>query len=303
MQPNVVAVPIIGLHQGLSRAIQDFLVYAETDRGWSEQTQSAYAHDLALFERWLASTAKGGDSLVSVLSAETFAQFASAYAKDRRCGPARRWRLTAAGRSLLTFAMKRRIIAAQDLSIIERPKLPVRVPVSVTLEDARALVTAAQTAPPLTKALLLTLISTGLRVGEIASLNIADWRDHTFRVTGKGDKQRIVPVSDDAEAAISEYLPLRPMQSHPSLFQSAHGRIAVRTIQRICADASKAAGLPAIHPHQLRHTFATLLHEAGADIVEISRLLGHANVATTMIYTHSSPSRLRATTNLLPKLI
>jgi len=151
-------------------------------------------------------------------------------------------------------------------------------------------------------AMLEAMYGCGLRAAEICSLRLRDLDRHewTLRVTGKGDKQRIVPVGRPAAAALSRYLErgrtaLAGETECDRLFVSVRGRpLHGSDVRRILAAALRREGLPERSPHALRHTFATHLLEGGADLRSIQELLGHASVGTTQVYTHVSVRHLRA---------
>ena len=286
----------------LAGAIAEFTTYAEVERGWSEQTRHAYSSDLALFARWIAQTTPNSPPLDAVLTPETYCAFVLAHCRANRIGAARRWRLLATGRSLLAFASKKHLVPHVDLDLLERPKIPRRIPVHLELDQARRLRAQCEAMSPQDRAIVLTLLYTGIRAGELIGLNLADVGDTTIRVRGKGNKERLIPLPTEASAAIARYLQTRPATDRNALFTGAHGRISIRTVQRICHQAAHRAGLPGIHPHKLRHTYATLLHQAGADILEISHLLGHASIATTQIYTSTSAACLQAAVARMPAL-
>lgn len=144
-------------------------------------------------------------------------------------------------------------------------------------------------------AILELLYGTGIRVSELTSLNVGDLRDGMVKVLGKGRKQRLVPAGELAVRAIHTYLGMRgDVTDEDPMFLSRCGttRLSPRSIERIVADRLQAAGH--VNPHMLRHSFATHLLNAGADIRDIQALLGHASLSTTQIYTHTTTARLRA---------
>ncbi|GIF36206.1 tyrosine recombinase XerC [Actinoplanes xinjiangensis] len=155
------------------------------------------------------------------------------------------------------------------------------------------------------RAVLELLYATGIRVGELCSLNRADV-DHArqvVRVFGKGAKERAVPFGHPARRALDAWLRLgRPAlvnrASRDALFLGAKGgRLQPTVVRRIVADAARAAGLPHTSPHDLRHSAATHLLDGGADLRAVQELLGHSSLASTQIYTHVSTERLRAAFN------
>lgn len=151
------------------------------------------------------------------------------------------------------------------------------------------------------RAILEMFFSTGLRLSELCNLTrFTDWKGGEISVRGKGDKVRVVFVSDRARKAIKTYLGKRE-DAEEALFVSLNkkgkvvGRVTPRSVERLVGHWAKVAGLPLskIHPHTLRHEFATDLLMNGADLRSVQALLGHANIATTQIYTHLTNKELR----------
>jgi integrase/recombinase XerC len=138
--------------------------------------------------------------------------------------------------------------------------------------------------------------ATGVRVAELGNLAVGDLdlREGLLRVLGKGGKERVVPVGGAAVAALRAYLAHRPAPSGSPLFRNAReGRLSVRTLHRLVGRRARSAGLARrVTPHTLRHTFATHLLDAGADLRLIQELLGHARLGTTQRYTHVTTERL-----------
>lgn len=155
------------------------------------------------------------------------------------------------------------------------------------------------------RSLLELLYSSGLRASEAASIAISDYHEalQVIRVTGKGTKTRLVPVGKPAQVALGEYLArCRPnllrgdARDRGKVFLSKSGRPLERVaIWQIVKRAAQEAGLPRVHPHTFRHSFATHLLAGGADLRAVQEMLGHADIATTQIYTHVDDSRIRAT--------
>jgi integrase/recombinase XerC len=177
----------------------------------------------------------------------------------------------------------------------------------MTLPDTERLLAADEDAPfpERDRALFELLYATGLRVSETAGLELedVDYASRLLRVVGKGNKERIAPFGEAAKEALEAYLPLRRERrkrapdagdSEPLFVNARGGRLTTRSMARLLKRRLRAAGLPAeISPHALRHSFATHLLEAGADLRAIQELLGHASLSTTQKYTHLDAARLR----------
>jgi integrase/recombinase XerC len=191
------------------------------------------------------------------------------------------------------------------------PRVPKTLPRALTLSDTDSLLDAPEDGPfPERDAALFELLyATGLRVSEAAGLDMedVDFSARLARVVGKGSKERIVPFGEEAEAALRAYLPGRDALRHtfedagdpgsdeePLFVNMRGGRLTTRSMARLLKRRLRAAGLPAeLSPHALRHTFATHLLSAGADLRSIQELLGHASLSTTQKYTHLDAARLR----------
>ena len=153
------------------------------------------------------------------------------------------------------------------------------------------------------KAILELLYGCGLRVSELTGLNLHDIQfDQGFlRVCGKGDKDRISPISGAAARALDDYLrnargplSLAGERPTPAVFLNARGtRLSRQSVHKIVANAGRAVGAKGLHPHTLRHSYATHMLEGGADLRTIQEILGHSDISTTQIYTHVSRTHIR----------
>jgi site-specific recombinase XerD len=146
------------------------------------------------------------------------------------------------------------------------------------------------------RAILETLFSTGLRVSELSSLNrdSIDFKKDEFTVRGKGEKVRLVFLSENAKQALKDYLDKRTDIEDPLFINKNKGRLTPRSIERVVRFYAAKAGIPQkVTPHTLRHHFATDLLEAGADLRSVQSLLGHKSITTTQIYTHITDRRLK----------
>ncbi len=206
-------------------------------------------------------------------------------------------------RNFLKYLMKRKLkVLAPDM--IELPKVT-RADIEVlSYEELERLLVAPKGGDLRSlrdRAILEMFFSTGLRLSELCNLTrFTDWKSGEISVRGKGDKVRVVFVSDRAKKAVEAYLEKRE-DVEEALFVSlnkkgkAIGKITPRSVERLVEHWAKAAGLPLskIHPHTLRHEFATDLLVNGADLRSVQVLLGHANIATTQIYTHLTNKELK----------
>jgi integrase/recombinase XerC len=216
----------------------------------------------------------------------------------------------AALRALYTHLFGRGLVPCNVLLDVSLPKSPRSLPKFLTTAQAETLVETpgrtpkARQAPSWTAsrdaAILELFYSTGMRLSELVSLDAADLDPiaESARVRGKGGKERICPVGNAALEALSRYRHEAGVRGGPLFLNKSRGRLSARAVHAMLKKHLVAAGLPSdLSPHKLRHTFATHLLDAGADLRSVQELLGHANLSTTQIYTHVTVERLRAAYN------
>ncbi|BAU47101.1 tyrosine recombinase XerC [Sulfurifustis variabilis] len=201
----------------------------------------------------------------------------------------------AATRSFYRFLLKEGLAARDPAAGMTAPRAARRLPKVLNPDEVARLVEipVVSDADARDRALLELFYSSGLRLGEITALDLTDLdvADGTVRATGKGAKTRVVPVGNKARAALGEWLSRRKALAVPdetAVFVGHRGRrLGRRAVQAIVARRARAQGLaqPA-HPHMLRHSFASHLLESSSDLRAVQELLGHANIATTQVYTH-----------------
>jgi site-specific recombinase XerD len=268
-------------------------------RGASPATLRAYTADLDQLDRWLA--AAGVDPAEA--DARMLRRYA-AYLGTCRYAPATAARKLSAVRGAYAWMHDRGAIERSPAALVPGPRRARTLPATLSADEmARLLDAPAGTAPRdlRDRALLELLYGCGLRAAEACDLALADVRLETgsLRVTGKGGKQRVVPLGGAAEAALERYLARgRPRMAAAGtggrLFVSVRGRpLHPSDVRRALLRALERAGVAQRSPHALRHTFATHLLEGGADLRSIQHLLGHASVGTTQVYTHVSVRHLR----------
>ena len=269
--------------------------------GAASATLKAYGADLAQYERWLDAAGRTpADADVALVRRY------AAYLGTLRYAPATSARKLSAVRRLHAWLFVRSKAPADPAAVVPGPRRGRKLPATLNEQEMGRLLEPRR--PPdgpralRDLAMLEAMYGCGLRAAEICVLRLRDLDRHewTLRVTGKGDKQRIVPVGRPAAAALSRYLErcrtaLAGEGDCNRLFVSVRGRpLHGSDVRRILAAALRREGLPERSPHALRHTFATHLLEGGADLRSIQELLGHASVGTTQVYTHVSVRHLRA---------
>jgi integrase/recombinase XerC len=279
---------------GRDRAIDQFLRYLAVERGASRHTVRGYRADLADCSRFLASRRLG-----SVLHADArMLRTYLANLHERGLARTSMARRLATLRSFYRFLMRRGHARANPARELATPRLPKQLPSYLPIDESEALLRApfpATAAGSRDRAVVELLYATGVRVSELAGLDVADVdsREGLMRVMGKGGKERMVPVGRKALDALRAYLGVRPERAGPLFLNDRGGRLTVRSVHRIVRARARAAGLHRrVSPHTLRHSFATHLLDAGADLRLIQELLGHARLGTTQKYTHVSTDRL-----------
>lgn len=211
-------------------------------------------------------------------------------------------------KSFLKFLQREKAVAADLSADLPAPKRERRLPEVLSEKDVDALLTSLQTVEDGARdaAILELLYSAGLRAGEISSLNVedVDFWSSSLKVLGKGSRERVVPVGDKALDALRTSLLKRaidplsrgagPGRARPLFVNRRGGRLTSRSVYNVVRDWSRRAGLAAgVHPHTLRHSFATHLLNRGCDLRSVQEMLGHKNLSTTQIYTHLTTERLK----------
>lgn len=291
----------------LSDLADDWLAHLARDRDASQNTIAAYSRDVAQLIDFLTRDLGRTPTVADLprLTARTVRRY---MASRRASGVESRSlaRSLSALRSFFRWLEAEEGIAARAVLQVARPKVGHRVPRPLTVDKATAVVDAGPGAEldwvmARDAAVLLLLYGSGLRISEALSLTPADRptaeRD-VLRITGKGGKERLVPVLPVTRAAIDRYLDLvpYPLDDAEPMFRGAKGGpLSPRIIQLAMERLRAALGLPdTATPHALRHSFATHLLSAGADLRQIQELLGHASLSTTQIYTEVDRDRLLA---------
>ena len=282
--------------------IRKFAAYVASERRGSAHTSKAYLSDLAQYAAYLA---ESGVPLVpsSPAAVRGFLSRASA-----RCGAVTLGRKLSALRSFYRFLVREGLAAANPARSVASPRRPRKLPQVLPEDEVAALVEAPRKAVPLElrdRAMFELLYASGLRVSELASLDVddLDLGEGVVRVVGKRRKERIVPVGSAARDALRRWL----ADGRPSLARGRAGasapaalflhhrgaRLSTRSVARRLDRAVLASGISRrVHPHVLRHCFATHLLGNGADLRAIQEMLGHASLSTTQRYTHLDWKRL-----------
>ncbi len=286
-----------------SGELASFLDYCRIEKGLAENSLAAYRRDLRRFLDY-HHAASGG---APVGEADLRRYLDSLY----RDGLASRSiaRHLSTLRRFYSFLLREGRVAADPTELLPAPKQWSNLPKYLSTEQIDKLIAAAEGSKPTQirdRAMLELLYASGLRVSELCSLELSDINLEfgVLRVTGKGGKQRMVPVGSKATAAVRDYLShartsLLKGRGSAYLFVTARGgRLTRQGFWKLLASNGKRAGIfRGLTPHVLRHSFATHLLEGGADLRSVQTMLGHADISTTQIYTHVLRSRLKETVN------
>jgi integrase/recombinase XerD len=291
----------------------DFLAYLEFERGLSRNTLEAYRSDLLQFGRFLSArgadalTAKGADVsdfLTDLARGESPNGDAGGNGRPP-ASAATLHRKAACLRSFYRHLRRENLLDTDPTAALSSPRRGKRLPEVLTRGEVQSLLQAPQGSDPAAlrdRALLEVMYACGLRASEVIGLEVSDvdLDEGLLRARGKGSKERVVPVGRAAVAAIRVYLAhgrltLVRMQPERALFVNFRGQSLTRQgLYKIVRRHAISVGLAErMSPHTLRHTFATHLLSGGCDLRSVQEMLGHADVATTQLYTHLSPDHLK----------
>jgi integrase/recombinase XerC len=290
----------------LADQLELFESYLRNERRASQHTQRAYGRDL--HELYLYAREQGLPLDAARLDVAALRGFLASIARGVRAATLAR--KVATLRAFYRFLKRRGLCTRDSATLLRAPKVPRTLPKFLGVDDANRVVTEPARDPAddalgaRDHAILELLYGSGVRVAEVASLTIAslDLSRAQVRVHGKGDKERVLPLGSACAAALTQYLGLRPRlrnrktgaQHATAVFLGRYGTaLGVRQIRSLVKHyGERALGHADVHPHALRHSCATHLLDAGADLRGIQELLGHASVSTTQRYTHVSVDRL-----------
>ncbi len=292
----------------LRRLIASYLDHLAVERGLSANTLASYRRDLRRYAEHLAGAGRDDPRQVTEADVSAFLVWLRAGDEDHPpLSSASAGRAVVAVRGLHRFALREGTVEVDVAAAVRPPSPPKRLPKALTVDDVEAILEAA--GAPGTRlalrdrALLELLYGTGARISEAVGLDLddLDLEASTVRLSGKGGKQRIVPIGSYANDAVSGYLVrARPDlvaagRGTPAVFLNARGgRLSRQSAWTVLAKAADRAGVTAaVSPHTLRHSYATHLLDGGADVRVVQELLGHASVTTTQVYTLVTVERLR----------
>jgi integrase/recombinase XerD len=281
--------------------IDRFCDHLWLEDGLADLTLAAYRRDLKTFGAWLKNERAHGLGAAQAGDIEAYL----AWRFTRHAQPRSAARYTSALKRFYRYLLRENLIAADPTLNLDTPKLPRALPKTLTEADVEHLLDSADVNSPLglrDRAMLETLYATGLRVSELVGLKLTavNLNDGVLRVTGKGNKDRLVPLGEEAVQWLKRYLvDARPLlletQLSDAVFVTARGGGMTRqAFWYLIKRHAQTAGITRpLSPHTLRHAFATHLLNHGADLRVVQMLLGHSDISTTQIYTHVARERMK----------
>lgn len=297
----------------LRRLIHRYLEHLREERNASDNTVRAYEGDLLRFYEFLSQEGIGrapadGEEIDPAAIDSMAVRSYLAHMTRQKLEKSSQGRALSAIRSLFRFACREGILSANPAQPVRTPKVPKTLPRHLRPGEIENLLEAPSSDEPLgrrDRAMLELLYATGLRVSELVGLDwgAIDLSGRVLRVVGKGGKERMVPFGRPALAALRAWLEVwegvraesGEPEDEPVFLNHQGGRLTDRSVRRILDRYVESAAIASgVHPHTLRHTFATHLLENGADLRAIQELLGHSSISTTQKYTHLEVERLLA---------
>jgi integrase/recombinase XerD len=304
----------------MDKSVEAFLSHLSVEKGFSDNTLAAYHNDLTQFEEYLrlkasAPTLPGEEPEAAVgpdgvhwpsVTKRAIINFVL-FIKEKKYAPATVARKVAAVKSYFHYLVAENMIRSDPTATLDSPKVGRSLPRAISEDEVDALLdqpTTDTTAEGVRdKAMLELLYATGMRVSELVALNMDDvsLASGYIRCFGKGGKERTIPVHPQAIVALETYMrEARPRligsAAEPALFVNHRGsRLTRQGFWLIIKQYARQVGIDTITPHTLRHSFATHMLSNGANLRDVQELLGHANIATTQIYTHLTHDQMRKT--------
>lgn len=305
--------------QKIPTILNGFLIYLSTIKGKSKGTKSEYRYDLILMFQYIKAIRYDVDiktiseidigdikeDFIKEICLEELYAFLEYCEEVRKNSPYARARKVASIKSFFKYLVnKKKILSSNPADELETPKLSKRNPIYMTLEETEKFLSGIRRNKHYYRnmCIMQLFLNCGMRISELCSINLSSIKKDTLTVIGKGDKERTIYLNETCVSTIKEYLEkerscLVNIKEDNALFVSQLGtRLTKRAIEKLVDSINKRSGLnkEKLTPHKLRHTSATLMYKAGADIRSLQMILGHTNVSTTQIYTHVDDDELRS---------
>jgi integrase/recombinase XerD len=283
------------LTKEINRELNQFIQFISLEKGLSDNTKISYSHDLKQFAEFLNSNNVTGYTKAETTNITEFMQVLDEFGLSVTS----RSRYLSSIRSLYKFLFSSGIVDKNITDVIDLPKTSRKLPDTLTIDDINNILEQPDTNKPAgirDRAILETMYACGLRVSELCGLKQRDviFDAEIIRVFGKGSKERIVPIGSSALNWIIEYIKkarhlfIKKADTDDILFLNQRGtKLSRMSIWKILDYSARNAEINVhVHPHMLRHSFATHLLEGGADLRAVQEMLGHSDISTTQIYTH-----------------
>ncbi|PKP01838.1 MAG: tyrosine recombinase XerD [Bacteroidetes bacterium HGW-Bacteroidetes-9] len=287
--------------------IRGFKAYLQVERSMSANTVKSYLRDIEKLANFYDSENDGIEpTAIKLKDLKKFVNMLATFGMEASSQA----RIISGIRSFYSYLLIENEIKTDPTELLEMPKIGRKLPDVLTIDEVKAIINVVDMSQPTgerNKAIIETLYSCGLRVSELVNLKLSDlfFKEGYIKVTGKGDKQRIVPIGSIAIRQINQYIQFTRIKgtikkgNEDILFLNKNGKKLTRAmIFVIVKQLTENAGITkTVSPHTLRHSFATHLVEKGADLRAVQEMLGHASITTTEIYTHLNRKFIR--TNIL----
>ncbi len=304
-----------------SSALYDFDAFMEVEKNLAAGTREAYRYDLERFvDKWIEWN--GVNPTLDNITTMDIKRYLEFLRMDHQYKSTTLSRVIASIRVFYEFCVMQELVDENPAMYIHNPKMPKKLPIFLIEKELRKLLSAPPDAEQSAArrkdyqnlgkrdyAMLITMGFTGVRLMELVNLDLGDidFDSGSIRVMGKGSKERIIPINEMVSNALSEWLEVRKPEvaDDKAVFLNRFGRrISSRGVRMMVDKYVGEAGISKDHvsPHKLRHTFATLLHRKGVDILEIQALLGHSSITSTQVYTHASSEKLKSAVKKLEEL-
>lgn len=290
-------------HQINEEYLSRFMKWLEVEKGYSHHTVSNYKRDIEEFFCFSETTLK-----LDAIEHSFVRSYV--YHLNSRCKSSSVARKLSALRTFFRFLLKENVVKHDPFSAVSMPRQGKYMPVFLTVDEVFSLLEEPgdhDTFASRDRAILELLYATGIRVAELVGLDVqrVDFDDGMLKVSGKGNRQRVVPMGDPAVEMVRAYLPQRlalttarvkrghKPEENALFLNSRGGRLTTRSVERMVSHYAARAGIVSqVTPHALRHSFATHLLEMGADLRTVQELLGHTSLSTTQKYTHLNVDHL-----------